>query len=183
MINQAFLSSSAKWDWETPPSLWRKIDPIFNFKLDAAASPNSAKCEKYITPKMDALSMDWEVSEGEHWWLNPPWGNEYKKETGRSIGLWMHHALKQYRKGYEGVAIVSARLDTQWFHNFCKPAPFHLFPLGRIKFIDPETGKIAKQPTFPSVLVIYINELTKTQIDALRCIGWLVSGVAIPPKM
>lgn len=181
MVNQEFLSSSKKWDWETPPDLWRQLNRIFNFVLDAAATAKNTKCEIFITPEMDALSMDWVVRKGEYWWLNPPWGKEYKKATGRTINLWMHHALLQYRKGYEGVAIVSARVDTRWFHNFCAPAPHYLFPLGRVKFIDPDTKKVGTQPTFPSVLVIFA-ELSGEQKRKLSWLGLLLEKTYISPN-
>lgn len=171
MVNQEFLSSSKKWDWITPPKLWDEISPIFNFVLDAAADAHSTKCERYITEEMNALTMDWVVGGGEHWWLNPPWGKAYKKATGYDMFDWMRHALEQYEGGYEGVSIVSVRPDTKWWQRNVKYAPWLLFLLGRVKFIDPITGIPARQPTFPSVLIIWINDLTYSQISALRLLG------------
>jgi len=171
MSNQEFLSSSKKWDWITPPEFWDKINPIFNFVLDAAADAGSTMCTRYITEEMNALTMDWIVGEGEHWWLNPPWGNAYKKATKYTMFDWMRHALEQYEDGNEGVSIVSVRPDTKWWHRNVKYAPWLLFPLGRVHFIDPLTGIQAKQTTFPSVLVIWINDLSPHQILLLQSIG------------
>ena len=171
MVNQEFLSSSKRWDWVTPPKLWNKIDPIFNFVLDAAANERDTKCERYIDEETNALTVDWVVGEGEHWFLNPPWGKLYKKATGYTMKDWMRHALEQYEKGYEGVALVSVRTDTKWWHKNVKYAPWVCFPLGRVHYIDPFTGEPATQNTFPSVLVIYINNLSISQILALQDIG------------
>ena len=176
MSNQEFLSSSKKWDWVTPTEFWDKISPIFNFTLDVAADMESTKCDMYITEEMDALTMDWVVHRGDHWWLNPPWGKAYEKES-KERGLnyrmhnWMRHALKQYEKGYEGVSIVSVRTDTKWWQNNIKYAPWLLFPRGRVHFVDPITGIQGKQTTFPSVLVIWIKHLSSIQISLLRVIG------------
>ena len=179
MVNQQFLSSSKNWHWETPPKLWNRLSMIFNFVLDAAADERNYKCKRYFNDEDDALSRDWVVAEGEQWWLNPPWGNLYTKETGRGVEDWMGHALKQYRKGYEGVLVISARMGARWFHNYCLEAPYYLFPKGRVKFIDPDTKKVGKQPTFPSVLIIYVDNLTNEQIKRLKNIGWLVSTVTL----
>ena len=40
------LFSSEKMDWETPCWLFKTLDEIFGFELDAAAGANNAKCEK-----------------------------------------------------------------------------------------------------------------------------------------
>ena len=44
---------------QTPLYLFRALDLEFNFALDAAALPETALCEKYLTPDIDALSVDW----------------------------------------------------------------------------------------------------------------------------
>ena len=38
------LFSSKKQDWATPQALFDSVDKEFNFTLDAAASPQNAKC-------------------------------------------------------------------------------------------------------------------------------------------
>lgn len=48
-MNKALLSS-VKMDWRTPKDFFRELDQEFHFGLDAAASPENAKCERYFTP-------------------------------------------------------------------------------------------------------------------------------------
>lgn len=181
MVGQEFLSSSKKWDWETPVWLIDKLKTGgFNLVLDVAATAESTKCDRFITPEMDAFKTDWQVEEGELWWLNPPWGRAYKKETGIEMMDWMRRAVDQFVfHGYEGVAIVSARVDTRWWHyTVVMGLPYVCCPLGRVHFIDPETGKPATQPTFPSALLIFMDKLTPRQEDTLMDIGWLVHTVS-----
>jgi phage N-6-adenine-methyltransferase len=174
-MNQDFLGSSKKWDWETPSDKFKMWDKIFGFTLDVAANERNAKCPAYISEEMDAFKTPW-ITEGK-WWLNCPWGKAYKKATGLTIYDWMKRALQQFREGNEGVAIVSARTETDWFQDNCVPAPHRCFLKRRVNFINPDTGKPGKQPTFPSVLVIYIRHLTDKQIAELNRIGDLVQTV------
>ena len=44
---------------QTPLWLFRALDLEFNFSLDAAALPETALCQKYLTPDIDALNVDW----------------------------------------------------------------------------------------------------------------------------
>ena len=57
-MNKALLSS-VKMDWRTPKGFFRELDQEFHFGLDAAATPENAKCERYFTQEMDGLSCPW----------------------------------------------------------------------------------------------------------------------------
>ncbi len=76
---------------QTPLYLFRALDLEFNFALDAAALPETALCQKYLTPDIDALSVDWgdfiSPSVRSPWvWLNPPYSD---------IGPWVEKAIEQ----------------------------------------------------------------------------------------
>ena len=65
---------------QTPLWLFRALDLEFNFSLDAAALPETALCQKYLTPDIDALNVDWgdfiSPSVRAPWaWLNPPYSD------------------------------------------------------------------------------------------------------------
>ena len=167
------LYMSEQWDYETPDWFFNIIADIFNFTLDAAANQFNTKCFVFIDEETNALTVDWETKN--LWWLNPPWGRKYKKATGYEIGDWMKHCLEQYEKGNEGVAIVSARTDTRWWHDHVIHSAYVLFPKGRIAFLLDKEKKM--QPNFPSALIIYIPQLSHEQILKLKKIGWLVKSV------
>ena len=57
-MNQALLSSGQDL-WETPQKFFDELNEEFHFTLDACATPENAKCEKYFTEEDNALVQDW----------------------------------------------------------------------------------------------------------------------------
>ena len=57
-MNQALLSSK-KQDWETPQDFFDRLNWKYHFTLDAAASPENAKCERFFTEEDDGISKNW----------------------------------------------------------------------------------------------------------------------------
>ena len=173
MVNQDFLSSSKNPNWETPRRDFERINKVFNFQLDAAATKENTKCVNFITPEMDAFKVDWNPSP---WFLNPPWGKEYEKATGRSMGDWVRRIKSQVECLRYGVLLCAARSDTKWWQGAASFANYILFPEGRIAYIDTNRTK-ASQPTFPSCYMIYFPELLINQGITLRRIGKLVKVI------
>ena len=80
-MNKALLSSKST-EWGTPRGFFENLNREFHFVLDAAATPENAKCAKYFTPEVDGLSQSWNV--GGAVFCNPPYGRE--------IGKWVKKA-------------------------------------------------------------------------------------------
>ena len=93
-MNKALLSSKSQ-EWRTPRSFFENLDREFHFVLDAAATAENAKCERYFTPETDGLSQSWNV--GGSVFCNPPYGRE--------IGKWVE---KAYRESAGGVMYCHA---------------------------------------------------------------------------
>jgi len=129
-----FMSTTDKW--ETPQDLFDKLNEVYRFTLDVCATADNAKCERYFTPIEDGLSQDWN---GETCWMNPPYG--------RVIGKWIKKA-----SGANAVvvALLPARTDTRWFHDYIYGKAEILFLRGRLKFGGAKHGA-----PFPSMLVIF----------------------------
>lgn len=53
------LFSSASVEWETPQDVFDELNAEFHFSLDAAATEENAKCERYYTKAEDGLKMPW----------------------------------------------------------------------------------------------------------------------------
>ena len=53
-MNQALLSLE-NMNWCTPQDFFDKLDLEFGFVLDAAATNETAKCQRYYTPETDGL--------------------------------------------------------------------------------------------------------------------------------
>lgn len=139
--------------WCTPQDFYEKLNTEFNFTVDVAANPGSAKCEHFYTPLDDGLSKSWG---GETVWCNPPYG--------RSTGLWVKKAYEETtnNKSTIVVMLIPARTDTSYWHDyiFGRKAYEIRFVRGRLKFTD-EDG-VPKDPApFPSAVIIWRSKDVK----------------------
>lgn len=155
------LFSSVKADWETPDSLFEELNDEFRFTLDAAASPNNAKCDRffcephwYRSHHADAMGRLWYGRV----WLNPPYG--------RGVSEWVDKAARAaFYTAQVVVMLVPARTDTAWWHDYIWDrnrnmprtllddgvTPIELrFLCGRLRF----KGAPASAP-FPSAVVVF----------------------------
>ena len=137
-MNTVTMFSSKTDMWATPKDFFEKINLEFNFDLDVCAIPENAKCEKFFSPEQDGLKQEWVGK----CWMNPPYGRE--------IGKWV-------KKAYESktlvVALLPARTDTKWFHEYIYGKAEIRFIKGRLKF-----GGSSNSAPFPSMLVIWRNK-------------------------
>ena len=153
-INEA-LFSSKKQDWETPIDFFNKLNEIFKFEIDVAASDNNAKCEKYFTEKINGLEQKWEGT----CWMNPPYGREQIK--------WIEKAYKESQNGATVVCLIPARPDTKvWQDVIFKKAIAVCFVKGRLKF-----GGGKESAPFPSALVVFSKEISRSEKQVLDELG------------
>ena len=125
--------------------------------MDVCATKENHKCSYWITKEKDGLKLDWFKRN----WMNPPYGRE--------IGKWVQRAYEEVKMGNLTVALLPARTDTKWFHDYIynplpylatqyKTKPIKLYQIkpeirfikGRLKF---EGGK--NSAPFPSMIVIF----------------------------
>jgi len=125
---------------ETPQDFFDELNKEFNFGLDACALPSNAKCANFFTPEQDGLKQDW-TGHGAVF-LNPPYGRE--------IGKWIKKAHEEAQKGATVVALLPARTDTRWFHNYIYGRYEIRFLKGRLKF-----NGMKNSAPFPSMVVIF----------------------------
>lgn len=145
MIGSAVLHSSVSVEWSTPYSLFRQLDAEFQFKLDAAATAENAKCVAFFTAKEDGLARSWQPGPI---FLNPPYG--------RALGLWISKAYEESRLGATVVCVVPARTDTRWFHTYVLPHAEVRFLQGRVKF-----GGAKYNAPFPTMVVVFRGKKEK----------------------
>ena len=131
-MNVHFMSKT--YEWETPKDFFDKLNEKFSFTLDPCATENNAKCLKYYTIKEDGLCQDWS---NEFVFMNPPYG--------RDISKWVKKLSEN-----KGVALLPARTDTSWFHNYIYNKAEVIFIKGRLKF-----GGGKNSAPFPSMIVIF----------------------------
>lgn len=132
-------------EWETPDSLFKPLEEEFNITLDVCATSENTKCNAYYDKKSDGLKREWSVVlllKGSCW-MNPPYG--------KGIEKWVKKAYDETFNGVTTVALLPARTDTQWFHDYVNTGDFEIrFLKGRIKFVGAEYSA-----PFPSMVVIF----------------------------
>lgn len=139
-LNTKVLYSSKEEKWATPQDFFDKLNDEFHFTLDAAASPDNAKCANYFTEEQDGLAQSWE---GYTVWCNPPYC--------RKTGLWVKKAYEEHqRTGCTVVMLLPSRTDVRWFHDYILGKAEIRFIKGRLKF-----GGNKNSAPFPSIVVIY----------------------------
>ena len=139
-LNTKVLFSSKEAKWATPQDFFDKLNDEFHFTLDAAASPDNAKCANYFTEEQDGLTQSWE---GHTVWCNPPYC--------RKTGLWVKKAYEEHqRTGCTVVMLLPSRTDVRWFHDYILGKAEIRFIKGRLKF-----GGNKNSAPFPSIVVIY----------------------------
>ena len=139
MMNKSLFSSKTG-EWSMPQDLFDKLDKIYGFDIDVCATKENAKCPVFYTKEDDGLNQTWKGV----CWMNPPYG--------RKIGDWVSKAYRVGMKGSTVVALLPARTDTKWFHDYIyqQPGVTVTFLKGRLKFGG---GKHAAP--FPSMLVLF----------------------------
>lgn len=107
--------------WVTPRWVFEALG--LEFDVDPCSPEGGVQwipCKKYYTEKDNGLIQPWEGRV----WLNPPYGNQTEK--------W----LAKMHEHRNGIALVFARTDNAWFHEYLSKADALLFLQGRIKFVD-----------------------------------------------
>lgn len=166
---QQQLMTSSRDDWETPKDLFTLLDGIFHFSLDAAASPENALCQRYITEEQNALTTDWHQllqdsrAMTDTVFLNPPYG-------AKILTPFMKKVEEEYNKGLTIVTLTAARTETKFFRIIWERARYIIFVYQRLKF--ELQGQTVGTATFPSVISVFTPH--KYNLWPLHAIGHVI---------
>ena len=144
--------------YQTPPSLFNKLDMEFQFTCDVAASDQNHLCAEYLTEEDDALETPW----GDVNWCNPPYSN---------ITPWVEAAIDECNHHSKTtVMLVPADTSVKWFKLAYESCNEVRFISGRISFINADTQLPVNGNNKGSVLFIWRgcspkNSHTVTLID------------------
>ena len=134
------MFSSSTDLWATPQDFFDRLNEEFHFTLDPCTNGTNTKCPKFYMKQEDGLTQDWS---GERVFMNPPYG--------RVIGDWIR---KAYEEGTKEdtivVALIPARTDTKYWHDYVMKAKEIRFVKGRLKF-----GDGSNSAPFPSAVVVF----------------------------
>lgn len=137
------MYSSKRDDWGTPQSLFDALNGAFRFTLDPCANYKNHKCIRYYDKNDDGLTKSWK---NERVFCNPPYGREISKWVKKCYDeCTINNALV--------VALLPARTDTKWFHQYVLHHAEIKFIEGRLKF---DGGKYPAP--FPSMIVYFYRK-------------------------
>lgn len=141
-MNTKGVFSSATDEWSTPQDTFDALNKEFGLTLDVCATKENAKCPEFYDKTDDGLSRSWR---GGRCWMNPPYGRE--------IGKWVEKAATGAASVV--VALLPARTDTRWWHEWIQDKAEVRFIKGRLKF-----GGHKNSAPFPSAVVIFRPDTT-----------------------
>ena len=131
---QIALYASKKTDnWQTPKSIYNKLNDEFNFDFDPCP----------LNSPFDGLDCKW----GKRNFVNPPYSNVkgFLKKA--------HHEMK-IGNAKLCVFLTFSNTDTIWFHDYCYNKAELRFIKGRLKFLD-ENGLKRKDSMRPSMIMVF----------------------------
>ena len=143
--------------WQTPKSLFRRLNWEFLFTADICASHENKLHPVYYTEDQDALTSPWfNVN-----WCNPPYSD---------VTPWVDKAIEQYQQGKTIVMLVPSDTSVKWFKKAYDSCNEVRFISGRISFINASTQLPVNGNNKGSVLFIWRgnspkNSHTVTLID------------------
>lgn len=158
--------SSASPEWPTPQWLVDQLAAEFGpFDLDPAATASNAKAPAFYTRADDGLAQRWKGRV----WLNPPYG--------RTIAAWMAKARAEVADGNADrvVALVPARVDTQWWRDSIAAASLVRIWPGRIVWTA--SGQPAP---FASAIIVFGRLPGRHGTSHKTCV--ICDGIFWPPR-
>jgi phage N-6-adenine-methyltransferase len=155
MVSEALFSSNTD-EWFTPQDVFNKLNEEFHFELDAAASIENHKCERFFSLENDALTQTWgyvqdylQLRPVHAVFLNPPFSK---------IAQFVEKAAYESMDGPTIVALLPSRTDVRWFHKWIyqKEHVEIRFLKGRLKF-----GGAKNSAPFGSMVVVFYSYKSK----------------------
>lgn len=130
--------SSESPEWYTPADIIERASRVMlGIGLDPCADPERrVPAQQHYTAGDDGLAQAWPAVSV---WMNPPYGRE--------IMPWVQTWLSHVQAENEGMALLPARTDTDWFQPLFTANVAFCFIDGRLKF----SGHKNSAP-FPSVI-------------------------------
>jgi len=167
--------SSDDEHWNTPDNILKPIRRMAGGQiyLDPCSNPTSRVGS--------VLAWDEAYNGLRHKWVPHTVGLVYcNPPYGRKIIRWAKKIRTETTERLsEIVAVLPARVDTAWWHNFIKPsATAFCFYRGRLKFYSPARKKLTPAP-FPTVIT-YHGPRVGLFLEEFSAFGWTFPA---PPQI
>jgi len=150
--------------WATPQWLFDHLARVFDIVADLCATPDTTKCEVYLSPWTDAFTEEWEWP-GRAAFMNPPYRDERYK-----MMEWMQRAADQAEQhDTQIICLVKAATETKWFQVGWDRASAIVFFAKRLAFTL--HGEKKDGARFPNALLIFGPPPTDEQLESLTHLG------------
>lgn len=121
--------------WLVPPELYKKLDDEFHFDFDPCPYPF----------RRDGTEIEW----GNVNWVNPPFrAKDAINDKGPTA--FTRKAIEEYKKGKTSVLI----LPVQSYVNMLLEAGAEARPIGRVRWLEADTGQPCKAPSTNALFVL-----------------------------
>jgi hypothetical protein len=138
MGGHSLPNEGATVEWYTPPGI---IDALgLTYDLDPCSPPGGLPwipAQRHFSRTDDGLSQAWEGRV----WMNPPYGT--------ATGQW----LERFAEHGDGVALVFARTETEWFQRHALAIDSWLLIRGRLTFVTADQLQAPFNSGAPSMLM------------------------------
>jgi|LSQX01.3.fsa_nt_gb hypothetical protein len=125
--------------WITPPEIYDDLNKEFNFDFDPCPYPFNG---------IDGTEIDW----GNVTYLNPPFRKKDGK-NGKGPTAFIRKAIEENKKGKTVVIMI----NTNTFINMLLEAGAEMRSMGRVKWLDGQTGKPWKNPSNTTLFILRGN--------------------------
>ena len=152
----------------TPPSLFKKLNDIYDFALDVAASDENHLCDWYFTQECSALSDEasWHhCKDREGVYCNPPYSRG-------NIDRFIKKGYEESLKGAVVVMLLPSDTSTRYFHNYCMKASEIIFLYPRVKFNRPNGISFKTSPKFGSMVIVFDEQKRTTSGLKVSSMRW-----------
>jgi len=146
-MNIGVHRTTANPSWRTPGRIFADLDTEFGFTLDPCATSPIKLGIAWYSEVDNGLWQQWSG----HVFVNPPYG--------RAIVDWMRKIILERERCDVIVALVPARTDSHWWHEYAMQADEIRFVRGRLSFEGVYAPKGHNAP-FPSVILVYRSRVT-----------------------
>lgn len=159
------LTSSESVEWATPPDFLAMLYPLVGgeFACDPCSPrpDGPTKALVHFTAEDDGLALDWPPGAA---WVNPPYARGL-------TGQWVAKCREQAEAGGGPIfALIPARTDTAWWHEYVADQGYIVFLRGRLAF-----GDGGNSAPFASALVVYgADEALSAALRRVLPDGWHV---------
>lgn len=129
----------------TPPSLFKKLDDIYHFNIDAAASEDDKLKVVYCS---DFLEEDVHLEPSDCAYINPPYSRG-------NIDRFIKKGYEESLQGAVVVMLLPMDASTVVFHNYCMKAQRWIIFKPRVKFLRPSGIPFDGSPKFATFACVF----------------------------